>query len=165
MIIPVIMAIWFGITAHKARRNWFGWALLGTLLSFIINTIILNINTIILNVEGSMFGSFSSLDRYNYFLDSYDYFRIVCLFLEIAANSVLGTVITSGLRKHATPSQYENTYREEKHQPKRDSTNPITLTLGILIIVFLSGAVIYQYLHPECNGKIVACITEHLEQK
>ena len=51
MIVPIIMAIWFGIAANKARRNVIGWALGGALLTFIVATILANIGILLVTGE------------------------------------------------------------------------------------------------------------------
>lgn len=36
MLVPLIMAIWFGVRAHMAGRNWFLWSLGGVILSLAV---------------------------------------------------------------------------------------------------------------------------------
>lgn len=86
MIVPIIMAIWFGVHAHRAGRNWFGWALAGAALSFIVNTIVRNVGI-------AMFGPFD--------LDSVVPFLIISTIVAIAVIVALGFLIMSGFRKRS----------------------------------------------------------------
>ena len=38
-----LIAIWFGIAAYKADRNWLGWILAAVLTTSIVGTIVLNV--------------------------------------------------------------------------------------------------------------------------
>ncbi len=84
MIVPIIMAIWFGVTAYKAGRNWFAWGLGGAVLAFIVGTIVVNLGAL-------MFGSFS--------LDGYIAFRIISAVVAIAITILIGRKLMATLKK------------------------------------------------------------------
>lgn len=86
MIVPLIMGIWLGVRAHKAGKNWIGWALVGAVLSFIVSTIVRI-------VGNAMFGPIP--------LDSVAPFLIISSIFAIVVTVVTGRLITSGFRKQS----------------------------------------------------------------
>jgi cytochrome c biogenesis protein CcdA len=84
MLVPLIMAIWFGVTAHKAGRKWYLWAPGGAVLAFVVVTVVTNLGAV-------MFGPFS--------IDVYVWFRIIAMVISIAITIWLGHLIMRNLRQ------------------------------------------------------------------
>lgn len=83
MLVPLIMAIWFGYTAHQAGKSWLGWAVGGALLAFLISTVTVNLAAV-------LFGPFT--------IDSYIPFRIVSALVAIAITVLVGRALMSRVK-------------------------------------------------------------------
>jgi hypothetical protein len=83
MIVPIIMAIWFGFRASKTGRNAIGWAIGGAALSFAMATLFANLGVLL--VSGSL--------RPRMELQTYMAVRIVTAVLAIVATIILGQVL------------------------------------------------------------------------
>ena len=94
MIVPLIMAIWFGITARQAGRSWLAWSIGGAAFAFIISTIVVNLGA-------AMFGPFT--------VDGYIPFRIVSAIIAIAVTVLVGRQLMAGLKKKAERFQTPGT--------------------------------------------------------
>jgi hypothetical protein len=83
MLVPIIMAIWFGYTAHRNGRSRLGWALGGAALSVAISSVVFN-------TGAALFGPFRSDDLMAFFAGG--------LIIAIAITASIGHVIMSNLR-------------------------------------------------------------------
>lgn len=83
-IVPIIMAIWFGGIASKAGRSWFGWALAGAAISFVVSRVVAY-------VGDATFGPFSP--------DSAVPFLIISTVIAIGITLGIGAVIASSFKK------------------------------------------------------------------
>ena len=60
MIVPLIMALWFGYTAHRAGRSRLGWGLGGAVLAVAVSSVVFN-------AGAALFGPFQSGDLMAFF--------------------------------------------------------------------------------------------------
>ena len=80
MIVPILMAIWFGVRASRAGKNVIGWALAGAVLSFVVATVFANAGFLL--VGGSLTPRMEP--------ETYIAVRIVSAILSIVAMIVIG---------------------------------------------------------------------------
>jgi hypothetical protein len=84
MILPLIMAIWFGLVARKAGRRWYVWALIGAAITFVVANAVSYMGNV-------LFGPFS--------LDSVVTFTIISAVVSIGMVLAVGAVIVATLKK------------------------------------------------------------------
>jgi ribosomal protein L40E len=82
MIIPIIMAIWYGVRARRLGRDWFGWALLGFFTPLIAATVATNVLGFLVS-GGSM-----ALDA-----ETYTFVALGGVLTGILAGIVVGLVV------------------------------------------------------------------------
>lgn len=119
MLISIIIAIWFGVRAHKCGKNIIGWALGGLVLTFIVNTVFAN--AALLLFTGSLTGRIT--------LDIYITIRIIGALFAILAMIFVAKKFLS----QKVPESDKSIDRfGETPQPLRVSY-PVVLLVAILL--------------------------------
>ena len=114
MLVPLIMAIWFGYTARRAGRNWFAWAIGGAVLAFIVATIVPN-------VGAAMFGPFT--------LDNYIPFRIISSIVAVVITIIVGSQLVARIGKKDVQSDASST--EPGHATSKDGPPVVDTRTGV----------------------------------
>jgi uncharacterized membrane protein YhdT len=103
-LINVVVAIVFGVVANSRGKSWFGWALMGGVVYFIVDMIVVA-------VGNSMFGPVS-------FPDGYYMFFFISTLLDIGVMVAVGMIAFRNGPPHTTEISDKNNEPEPPVLPK-----------------------------------------------